>query len=182
MEEFAKMVSAKSQTLVEFARDKQTTIRKLNGLGIFVTQSPSQVNQYPIGSTLREQCVTQIFLPNPAGDYADYVEGFKLSDAEFDTIKNLATDSRCFLVKQGDRSTVCSLNLYGFAEELEILTGTPESVDLCEAVRNELETDDPNQWIPVFQERLKRQKAATRTALARATQFNTTPTREGVTA
>ena len=109
------------------------------------------------------------------------MEGFKLSDAEFDTIKNLATDSRCFLVKQGDRSTVCSLNLYGFAEELEILTGTPESVDLCEAVRNELKTDDPNQWIPVFQERLKRQKAATRTALARATQFNTTPTREGVT-
>ena len=100
MEEFAKMVAAKSQTLVEFARDKQTTIRKLNGAGVFVTQSPSQVNQYPIGSTLREQCVTQIFLPNPGADHADYVEGFKLTETEFETIRNLAPDSRCFLVKQ----------------------------------------------------------------------------------
>ena len=159
------MVAAKSQTLVEFARDKQTTIRKLNGLGIFVTQSPSQVNQYPIGSTLREQCVTQIFLPNPGADYADYVDGFKLTDAEFESIKNLATDSRSFLVKQGDRSTVCTLNLYGFADELEILTGTPESVDICEQVRRDLRTDDPDVWMPVFWERLKAQKAQNSKAL-----------------
>lgn len=168
MEEFAKMVAAKSQTLVEFARDKQTTIRKLNGLGIFVTQSPSQVNQYPIGATLREQCVTQIFLPNPGADYADYVEGFKLTEAEFEAIKNLATDSRSFLVKQGERSTVCTLNLYGFADELEILTGTPESVDLCEQVRRELRTDDPDVWMPVFWERLKAQKALHSKALQAA--------------
>jgi len=168
MEEFAKMVAAKSQTLVEFARDKQTTIRKLNGAGVFVTQSPSQVNQYPIGATLREQCVTQIFLPNPGADYTDYVEGFKLTDTEFDTIKNLAPDSRCFLVKQGERSTVCTLNLYSFADELEILTGTPESVDLCERVRHELRTDDPDVWVPVFLERLKIQKQVSQQALLRA--------------
>ena len=168
MEEFAKMVAAKSQTLVEFARDKQTTIRKLNGAGVFVTQSPSQVNQYPIGSTLREQCVTQIFLPNPGADYADYVEGFKLTDAEFDTIKNLAPDSRCFLVKQGERSTVCTLNLYGFADELEILTGTPESVQLCEEVRKAVGSDDPEVWVPVFLNELKAQKQASKKALERA--------------
>ena len=168
MEEFAKMVAAKSQTLVEFARDKQTTIRKLNGLGIFVTQSPSQVNNFPIGSTLREQCVTQIFLPNPGADYADYVDGFKLSEAEFDTIKNLATDSRCFLVKQGDRSTVCSLNLYGFADELEILTGTPEYVELCERVRKELKSENPEVWMPVFLTRLKAQKLVSKQTLERA--------------
>jgi hypothetical protein len=70
---------------------------------------PSQVNNYPIDSTLREQCVTQIFLPNPGADYDDYVTGFKLTEAEFDAIKNLAPDSRTFLVKQGERSTVCNL-------------------------------------------------------------------------
>jgi type IV secretion system protein VirB4 len=161
MEEFAKMVSAKSQTLVEFARDKQTTIRKLNGLGIFVTQSPSQVNQYPIGTTLREQCVTQIFLPNPGGDHADYVEGFKLTDAEFETIKNLAPDSRSFLVKQGERSTVCTLNLYGFPDELEFLTATPESLQVCDEIRKELKTDDPEIWAQPFIERLKQKKQNT---------------------
>jgi type IV secretion system protein VirB4 len=170
MEEFAKMVSAKSQTLVEFARDKQTTIRKLNGAGVFVTQSPSQLdpNRYPIGSTIREQCVTQIYLPNPGADYRDYVENFKLTEAEFDTIKNLAPDSRCFLVKQGERSTVCSLNLYGFTDELELLTGTPESVELCEQVRKALGTEDPDVWAPVFLERLKGQKLASKQALQRA--------------
>jgi type IV secretion system protein VirB4 len=159
MEEFAKMVAAKSQTLVEFARDKQTTIRKLNGAGVFVTQSPSQVNQYPIGTTLREQCVTQIFLPNPGADVEDYVDGFKLTPAEFDTIKQLSPESRMFLVKQGERSTVCSLNLYGFADELEVLTGTPESVHILEQVRNELQSDDPDQWMQPFLERLKSHKA-----------------------
>jgi type IV secretion system protein VirB4 len=165
MEEFAKMVAAKSQTLVEFARDKQTTIRKLNGAGIFVTQSPSQVNQYPIGTTLREQCVTQIFLPNPGADIADYVDGFKLSPAEFDAIKNLDVDSRMFLVKQGDRSAVCGLNLYGFDEELAVLTGTPESVAILDQLRAELQTDDPNVWMQPFQERLRQSKAATKKAL-----------------
>jgi len=169
MEEFAKMVAAKSRVLIDFARDKQTTIRKLNGAGIFVTQSPSQVNQYPIGATLREQCVTQIFLPNPGADYADYVEGFKLSEAEFEHIRSLAPDSRCFLVKQGDRSAVCSLNLYGLADELEVLTGTPESVQLCEQVRSELQTDEPDRWLPVFLERLKAQKLLAKQVLQRAT-------------
>lgn len=170
MEEFAKMVAAKSQTLVEFARDKQTTIRKLNGAGVFVTQSPSQLNpdRYPIGATIREQCVTQVYLPNPGADYSDYVENFKLTEAEFETIKNLAPDSRCFLVKQGERSTVCSLNLYGFTEELEILTGTPESIELCERVRAELQTDNPDSWAPVFLERLKAQQLASKIALRRA--------------
>jgi len=168
MEEFAKMVQARSQTLVEFARDKQTTIRKLNGAGVFVTQSPSQVNEYPIGTTLREQCVTQIYLPNPGASFADYVERFGLTEAEFDTIKNLAPDSRRFLVKQGERSTVCTLNLYGLADELEILTGTPESVELCERVRTELQTDDPDVWVPTFLERLKVQKHASKQALQRA--------------
>lgn len=171
MEEFARAVSGGSlaaQTLVEFARDNTTTSRKLNGLGIFVTQSPSQVNQYPIGATLREQSQTQIYLPNPGADYADYVDGFKLTETEFDTIRNLAPDSRCFLVKQGDRSTVCNLNLYGFADELEILTGTPESVELCEQVRQELRTDDPDVWVPVFLERLKLQKQVSKQALQRA--------------
>jgi type IV secretion system protein VirB4 len=153
MEEFAKMVTAKSQVMLEFARDKATTIRKLFGLGIFVTQSPSQVNEHAIGATLREQCVTQIYLPNPGADFTDYVEKFKLTEAEFDIIKNLAMDSRQFLVKQGDRSTLCQLNLYGMLDELEILTANPDTVALCEQVRQELRSDDPDVWLPEFYRR-----------------------------
>lgn len=159
MEEFAKMVSSKSQTLVEFARDKQTTIRKLNGLGIFVTQSPSQVNQYPIGTTLREQCVTQIFLPNPGADYADYVDGFKLSPTEFETIKSLAAESRMFLVKQGDRSSLCVLDLKGFNDELAVVSGTLDSVMLLDEVRATL-GDNPDVWLQPFLTQLRARKVS----------------------
>ena len=153
------MVSSKSQTLVEFARDKQTTIRKLNGLGIFVTQSPSQVNQYPIGTTLREQCVTQIFLPNPGADYADYVDGFKLSPTEFETIKSLAAESRMFLVKQGDRSSLCVLDLKGFNDELAVVSGTLDSVMLLDEVRATL-GDNPDVWLQPFLKQLRARKAS----------------------
>jgi type IV secretion system protein VirB4 len=150
MEEFAKMVSAKSQVMVEFARDKQTTIRKLNGLGIFVTQSPSQVNAYPIGATLREQCATQIFLPNPAADYTDYVEGFKLSPTEFETIKGFDLDSRMFLVKVGQRSTICRLDLGGMRDELEVISGTLDNVMLLDELRQRLGSDDPKVWMKPY--------------------------------
>ena len=53
-------------------------------------------------------------------------------------------------------------------QELEILTGTPESVELCDQVRKELRTDDPDVWIPVFLERLKVQKHVSKQALQRA--------------
>lgn len=159
MEEFAKMVAAKSQTLVEFARDKQTTIRKLNGLGIFVTQSPSQVNEYPIGTTLREQCVTQIFLPNPGADYADYVDGFKLTPTEFETIKSLAAESRMFLVKQGDRSSLCMLDLNGFDDELAVVSGTLDGVILLDEVRDTLDSNDPDVWLQPYLKELRHRKS-----------------------
>ena len=150
MEEFAKLVASKAQTLVEFARDKQTTIRKLNGFGIFVTQSPSQVNSHPIGATLREQCVTQIFLPNPAADYTDYVDGFKLTETEFGVIKQLALDSRTFLVKQGSRSALCKLDLGHMREELEVISGTMDNVVLLDQLRAELGSEDPDVWMGPF--------------------------------
>jgi type IV secretion system protein VirB4 len=49
----------------DFAKQKQKTIRKQNGLGIFDTQSPSDVLRHPIGRTMIEQSVTKIFLANP---------------------------------------------------------------------------------------------------------------------
>ncbi|MBT9494684.1 MAG: VirB4 family type IV secretion/conjugal transfer ATPase, partial [Paucibacter sp.] len=42
----------------DFAKQKQKTIRKQNGLGIFDTQSPSDVLRHPIGRTMIEQSVT----------------------------------------------------------------------------------------------------------------------------
>ncbi|HWH73742.1 MAG TPA: VirB4 family type IV secretion/conjugal transfer ATPase, partial [Methylibium sp.] len=86
----------------DFAKQKQKTIRKQNGLGIFDTQSPSDVLRHPIGRTMVEQSVTKIFLANPEAVREEYVEGFGLSDAEYDIVRSLgAQGGRRFLVKQG---------------------------------------------------------------------------------
>ena len=63
----------------DFAKQKQKTIRKQNGLGIFDTQSPSDVLRHPIGRTMIEQSVTKIFLANPEAVREEYVDGFGLS-------------------------------------------------------------------------------------------------------
>ena len=73
----------------DFAKQKQKTIRKQNGLGIFDTQSPSDVLRHPIGRTMVEQSVTKIFLANPEAVREEYVDGFGLSEAEFDIVRSL---------------------------------------------------------------------------------------------
>ncbi|WGG49412.1 VirB4 family type IV secretion/conjugal transfer ATPase [Rugamonas sp. DEMB1] len=71
----------------DFAKNKQKTIRKQNGFGVYMTQSPSDTLRSPIARALIEQTATFIFLPNPTADYQDYVEGFKLSETEFELIR-----------------------------------------------------------------------------------------------
>jgi len=136
----------------EFALNKQKTIRKQNGLGIFVTQSPSDVLTHAIGRTMVEQSVTQIYLPNPRADRDDYVGGFKLTEAEFEVIRNLGETSRTFLVKQGRTSAICRFDLTGMNEVLSIISGTTENVAALDAIRAEV-GDDPEQWMPVFLKR-----------------------------
>lgn len=134
-----------------FARDKQKTIRKQGGLGIFVTQSPSDVLTHPIGKTMVEQSVTQVYLPNPRADRADYVDGFKLSEAEYEIVRALPETSRTFLVKQGQSSAICRFDLGGLDEVLSIVSGTTENVLLLDEIRATL-GDDPRDWMPSFLE------------------------------
>ncbi len=133
----------------DFALNKQKTIRKQNGLGIFVTQSPSDVLAHSIGRTMVEQSVTQIYLPNPRADRADYVDGFKLTEAEFDVVRSLSETSRTFLVKQGSSSAICRFDLAGMNEVLAVISGTTESIASLDAIRAEV-GDDPEVWMPLF--------------------------------
>ncbi|MFN3809001.1 MAG: VirB4 family type IV secretion/conjugal transfer ATPase [Roseateles asaccharophilus] len=134
----------------DFAKQKQKTIRKQNGLGIFDTQSPSDVLHHPIGRTMVEQSVTKIFLANPEAVREEYVDGFGLTQAEFDIIRSLGTHgNRRFLVKQGHASAICELELTGLEDFVAVLSATTDNVALLDAVR-ESHGDDPCQWLPVF--------------------------------
>jgi type IV secretion system protein VirB4 len=150
MEEFWKPLM--DEHFSDFALNKQKTIRKQNGLGVFVTQSPSDVLTHPIGKTMVEQSVTQIYLPNPRADKADYVDGFKLTEAEYEIVRSLGETSRTFLVKQGQTSAICRFDLGGMNEILSVISGTTENVALLDDIRAAL-GDDPLDWLAPFLER-----------------------------
>ena len=143
----------------DFAKNKQKTIRKQNGLGIFDTQSPADVLRSDIARALIEQSATFFFLPNPRADYDDYVHGFKLTEAEFNIVRNLGENSRLFLVKQGHHSAIGRLDLAGLGDVLDVLSGTTDNVELLDTIRAQV-GDAPQDWLPVFHEQLATRRAA----------------------
>lgn len=137
----------------DLAQNKLKTIRKQNGLMLFATQSPRDALNSPIAHTIIEQCPTQIFLPNSRGNRADYVDGFKLTEREYELIaRELSVESRRFVLKQGHNSVVAELDLNGFDDELAILSGRTANVELLDVIRAEV-GDDVENWLPVFQQR-----------------------------
>lgn len=140
----------------EFAGNKQFTIRKQNGLGVFLTQQPSSLLDSKIGAALAQGCSTEIYLPNPKGKRKEYVEGFGLTNKEFDLLMACDEKSRLCLIKQGSNSTFCSLSMNNMRDELSIMSaGTDDLVHLDEAIAEMGEA--PENWIPVY---LSKRKAA----------------------
>jgi type IV secretion system protein VirB4 len=145
----------------EFAKQKQKTIRKQNGLGIFDTQSPSDVLRHPIGRTMVEQSVTKIFLANPEAVREEYVDGFGLSQAEFEVVRSLGSQGgRRFMIKQGHASAICELDLSGMDEFITVLSATTDNVALLDELR-ERHGNDPFQWLPALQREVQHRKSRT---------------------
>jgi type IV secretion system protein VirB4 len=118
------------------------------------TQSPKQVIKSKIAHAIIEQTATKIFLPNPAADQRDYMEGFKLTYAEYDIIRNLGEKSRQFLIKQNGNSVVAELNLRGFDNELAVLSANTATAKVVEKLAAE-KGDNPDNWLPEFYKVLK---------------------------
>jgi type IV secretion system protein VirB4 len=138
------------------AQDGLKTFRKQNAFMVFGTQSPADVLRSPIAHTIVEQCATKIFLPNPYGTARDYVDGFNLTHEEFRLIREeLSPEMRRFLVKQGHNSVVVELNLDGLDDELAVLSGRTETVELLDQVRAG-RGDDPAHWLTPFQDQRRR--------------------------
>ena len=134
-------------------RDWEKTIRKRNGLVGFVTQSAQDALASRISSAIVEQAATHIFLPNARAQAADYVDGFGLTQHEFDLIRSLPDHAHCFLIKHGRESVVARLDLTGEAELLHVLSGRESAIRLLDEVRAAV-GDDPCDWMPPFLERL----------------------------
>lgn len=127
LDEFAKLLS--DPAFEALASDGTKTWRKRNGVIAFITQSPSDVLRSPIARTLIEQTPTKVFFPNPDAHRADYVDGFGLTDREYEQIAvQLAPGSRKFLIRQGRDAVVAGLDLRGFDGELRVISGRSRTV------------------------------------------------------
>jgi type IV secretion system protein VirB4 len=145
----------------DFAKQKQKTIRKQNGLGIFDTQSPSDVLRHPIGRTMVEQSVTKIFLANPEAVREEYVEGFGLSEAEYDIVRGLgAVGGRRFLVKHGHSSAICELDLAHLAHYIPVLSASTDNVAVLDELRVR-SGDAPEDWLSMFFSEVQDRKSQT---------------------
>jgi type IV secretion system protein VirB4 len=134
------------------AQDGLKTYRKQNAFMVFGTQSPADVLRSDISHTILEQCATKVFLPNPHAQARDYVEGFGLTEREFHLVReDLAVERRQFLVKQGLNSVVVELHLDGLGDQLAILSGRTETVELLDRLRAQ-HGDAYADWAGPFQQ------------------------------
>lgn len=149
MDEFWKMLL--DPYFEKKALDAVKTYRKRNAIALFGTQSPGDVLSSGISQALIEQCVTQLYLPNPKAAKKDYIDGFKLTHREYEIIKDEMPEqgTRGFLFKQGTASTVCELNLRGFDDELAVLSGTASSVEIANKAIA-MAGENPQAWLPMF--------------------------------
>jgi type IV secretion system protein VirB4 len=134
-------------------RDWLKTLRKLNGMVIFATQSVEDATNSAISETLIQQTATQIFLPNPKATL-EYRQAFMLSEREFNLLKTTDPGSRFFLVKQGRDVVVARIDLSGMDEVINVLSGRAETVSILDEIRANV-GDEPTAWMPIFQERIK---------------------------
>lgn len=162
MDEFWKILDGKGG-LKEFAKNKQKTIRKQNGLGIFATQSPEDALASDIAAALIEQTATMVLLPNPNASRDDYIDGLKLTEAEYQVVVSLDERSRCFLVKQGHGSAVCQLNLRGMDDMLSVISSSTDNIQIMHEVLGRksrqfgiaVDALKPEQWLKDFYENRK---------------------------
>ena len=148
MDEFAKLLD--HEAFRSFAKNGLKTWRKIGGMGVFATQSPSDVSGSDIARTVIEQTLTKIFFPNAEASEEEYCGVFGCSQREFELVKHeLESGRREFLIKRPHVSVVGTLDLAGFDFEIDVISGRTRTVELV----NELIADlgpDPAAWLPAF--------------------------------
>ncbi len=137
----------------ERIKDWLKTIRKRNGVLGFGSQSTKDIINSGIADSVIEQSPTQIFMPNLKADYDSY-KAFGLTDAEFNAIKTLGENSRCFLIKHGSHSVIAKLDLSGLDDILAVLSGNEENVNILTKIRLE-HGENPEIWLPIFLKTIK---------------------------
>ena len=137
------------EVFAAFIKDKLKTIRKLNGIIGFGTQSAADIVRSKSANTLIEQTATNIFFPNSKADDESYRQAFNLSNREVNWIRTTVPEKRAFLVKHGRDSVIATLNLSTMPDLIKVLSGRKETVEELERLIARV-GPDPAVWLPIF--------------------------------
>ena len=143
--------------------DTLKTGRKMGEFLLLITQSPEELIKSPIFPAIVQQTPTKILLPNPDAEYKNEQGGgysrIGLTEKEFSKLQKLALDSRTFLIKQGHNSSFATMNLYGFSDEITVLSSTKGNVQLLDKILSLLPQDTKSEeWLPIFYKARKQMK------------------------
>ncbi|ONF49428.1 VirB4 family type IV secretion/conjugal transfer ATPase [Methylobacterium radiotolerans] len=143
----------------QVVNDQLKTIRKKNGAVLLATQSVADALRSPIAHTIIEQCPTAILMPNTRADAKDYRDGLKLTAAEYQAVReDLTVGGRRFLLKQGNDSVACELDLTGMDDLVAVLSGRASTVRLMERLIAEV-GPEPGDWLPHFRRQWRQASA-----------------------
>ncbi|WP_117195803.1 VirB4 family type IV secretion/conjugal transfer ATPase [Rhizobium terrae] len=137
------------ETFSNFIVDKMKTVRKLNGIVGFGTQSAADIARAKVSHTLIEQTATHIHFPNPRADEESYVKRFGLTMKEFNFIRTTPPEKRTFLIKHGNDSVIARLDLSTMPDLVKVLSGRKETIEECARLR-ENHGEAPDRWLDRF--------------------------------
>ncbi|WP_083854938.1 transporter [Burkholderia sp. KJ006] len=137
--------------------------RKEGEFVVLVSQQPEQAMKSHIFPQIRSLTATKIFLPDPESSFEVYRQ-VNMTEKEHVEFVKLSKTSRTFLVKQSNQSAFATMDLYGFDDEMVVLSGTPENSALMHEVIKET-SEDPDIWLPLLQDRVFERKVRTKLRL-----------------
>jgi len=126
--------------------------RKAGEFMVLVSQQPEQAMASPVFPQIRSLTATKIYLPDPEAEWEAY-KRCNMTEKEFEEFKKLSKNSRTFLIKQGNQSAFATLDLYGFQDEMVVLSSTPENIVLMDECIKE-HGEDPDAWLLPLQEKV----------------------------
>jgi type IV secretion system protein virB4 len=126
-----------------------------------VSQSPEDAIASSIFPAIVQQTPTKIFLPNPDAEYEGSYERCGITRKEYDDLVKLSLDSRTFLIKQSKQSAFAKLDLFGFKDEMAVLSGSSNNIELLRQVMDEYGESADN-WYQPFMEAVRERNGSKR--------------------
>lgn len=121
-------------TFRPFLEREGRTIRSRNGVLVFISQSPSDVVESGIASSLVEQCPNQLHFANPRAGRDAYVDGLHRTPGEHDAVLSLEKGSGRFLLCKGTESAIVQAPLSGMEDELAVLSTSEDSLHAIDLI------------------------------------------------